>query len=194
MSLKEVQADFLRVLMENMLNSGNLGIREAVRGKAVCGYTANMPEMNCTVRSTIDALGGSSALQLNCAADHPAAVEPAAVEPADQNVTAVDASKRTWEVGAKGSYWFSHISGDLRIDGNGIRGSTIDLKDDLGFDKAEMGFFEAYGRYGRHRLTVGYQNAEYSGSTNILREIISKGQFPGRGELEAADPGAGIPV
>ena len=188
MSLKEVQADYQRVNKESRLNGGNLVIREAVHGKAVCGYTANMPIMNCTVRSTIDELGGSSALQLTCAADRSAAVEPAAVQPAavetaGQNVTAVDAPKRTWEFGAKISYWFSDVSGDLRIDGNGIRGTTIDLKDDLGFDGADMGFFEAYGRYGRHRLTVGYQNAEYSGSTNIPREIIAKGQTYPAGSL-----------
>lgn len=188
MSLKEVQADYQRVIKESRLSGGSLVMREAVRGKAVCGYTANMPALNCTVRSTIDALGGSSALQVTCAADHPAAVEPAAVEatavePAGQNVTAVDAPKRAWEVEAKVSYWFSDISGDLRIDGNGIRGSTTDLKDDLGFDRAEMGFFEAYGRYGRHRLTVGYQDAEYSGSTNIPREIIAKGQTYPAGSL-----------
>lgn len=183
MSLKEVQSDYRRVIKENMLNGANLVIREAVCGKAVCGYTANMPVMNCTVRSTIDALGGSSALQLTCAADHPAAVGATAVEPAGQNVTTVDAPKRAWEVGAKVSYWFSDVSGDLRIDGNGIRGSTIDLKDDLGFDRADMGIFEAYGRYGRHRLTVGYQNAEYSGSTNIPREIIAKGQTYPAGSL-----------
>lgn len=183
MSVKDVQADYQRVIKEGRLSGGNLVIREAVRGKAVCGYTANMPTLNCTIRSTIDSLGGSSALQLTCAADHPAAVEAAVVEPAGENATVIDAPKRAWEIGAKVSYWFSDVSGDLRIDGNGIRGSTIDLKDDLGFDRSEMGFFEAYGRYGRHRLTVGYQNAEYLGSTNIPREIIAKGQTYPAGSL-----------
>ncbi len=107
---------------------------------------------------------------------------PALVKPPEK-AGAVDSPKRAWEVGAKVSYWFSDVSGDLRIDGNGIRGSTIDLKDDLGFDRADMGFLEAYGRYGRHRLTVGYQNAEYSGSTNIPREIIAKGQTYPAGSL-----------
>ena len=110
---------------------------------------------------------------------------PAVVEPPGK-AGAVASPKRAWEIGAKVSYWFSDAGGDLRIDGNNIRGSTIDLKDDLGFDRAEMGFFEAYGRYGRHRLTVGYQNAEYSGSTNIPREIIAKGQTYPAGSLVEA--------
>lgn len=108
---------------------------------------------------------------------------PPTIDSAGESRTTADSPKRAWEVGAKVSYWFSDVTGDLRIDGNGIRGSTIDLKDDLGFDRSDMGYFEAYGRYGRHRLTVGYQNAEYSGSTNIPREIIAKGQTYPAGSL-----------
>jgi len=64
MSLKEVQADYQRVIKENMIHTGNLVIQEAVHGKAVCGYTANMPMMNYTVWGTTDALGGTTVLQL----------------------------------------------------------------------------------------------------------------------------------
>ena len=64
MSLKEVQADYQRVIKENMIDGGNLVFQEAVHGKAVCGYTANMPMMNYAVWGTTDALGGTTALQL----------------------------------------------------------------------------------------------------------------------------------
>jgi len=63
-SLKEVQADYQRVIKERKLDGGDLVIQEALHGKAVCGYTANMPMMNYTVRGTTDALGGTTVLQL----------------------------------------------------------------------------------------------------------------------------------
>jgi hypothetical protein len=63
-ALKEVQADYQRIIKENMINGGNLVIQEALHGKAVCGYTANMPMLNYTVWGTTDALGGTSILQL----------------------------------------------------------------------------------------------------------------------------------
>lgn len=64
MTLKEVQADYLNVIKENIINGGNLVIQEALHGKAVCGYTANMPMMIYTVWGTTDAIGGTSVLQL----------------------------------------------------------------------------------------------------------------------------------
>jgi hypothetical protein len=64
MSLKEVRADYQRVVGENMIGGGNLVLQEALHGKAVCGYTANMPMMNYTVWGTTDAMGGTSVLQL----------------------------------------------------------------------------------------------------------------------------------
>jgi hypothetical protein len=64
MSFKEVQADYQRVIQENLIDGGNLVIQEAFHGKAVCGYTANMLMMNYTVRGTTDAVGGTSVLQL----------------------------------------------------------------------------------------------------------------------------------
>jgi len=64
MSLKEVQADYQRVIKEAMIDGGNLVIQEALHGKAVCGYTANMPLMQYTVWGTTDAVGGTSILQL----------------------------------------------------------------------------------------------------------------------------------
>lgn len=114
--------------------------------------------------------------------------------------TAVDTPKRRgWETGAKAAYWFSNVDGDLRIDGNGIRGSAVRLEDDLDISKAESGTVEIFGRCGRHRLTAGCLESEYSGSTHIPRESVSKGQTcpagsRGRGQPETHNHGIGIPV
>lgn len=92
-----------------------------------------------------------------------------------------------WEIGARVSYWFSTVDGDLRVDGNGLQGTTINLKDDLGFSNAYMGYVEAFGQFGRHHLTASYVSADYSGSTNIPRTIIFKGQTYPAGSLVEAE-------
>lgn len=110
-----------------------------------------------------------------------------AIDSSGESRTMAGSPKQAWEVGAKVSYWFSDVSGDLRIDGNGIRGTTISLKDDLDISNAELGYVEIFGRVGRHRLTAGYLESEYSGSTHIPREIISKGQTYPAGSLVEAN-------
>jgi hypothetical protein len=67
MSLKKVQADYQRVIKENKIDGGDLVIREAVHGKAVCGYALNMPLLNYTVQGTTDYAGGTTDLQLTLA-------------------------------------------------------------------------------------------------------------------------------
>lgn len=64
MTLEEVQADYKRVIKENGINDGTLVIREAVHGRAVCGYAANMPVMNYTLWGTTDYAGGTTVLKL----------------------------------------------------------------------------------------------------------------------------------
>ncbi len=64
MTLKEVQADYQRVIKEKKIDGGSLVIQEAVHGKAVCGYTANMPMLNYGVWGTTDYAGGTTFLQL----------------------------------------------------------------------------------------------------------------------------------
>jgi hypothetical protein len=109
---------------------------------------------------------------------------PATVEtPANSGVVTESPTHKGWEIGARVAYWFSTVDGDLRVDGNGIRGSTINLRDDLGISRADMGCFEIFGQYGRHHVTVGYLEADYSGSNNIPREIIAKGQTYPAGSL-----------
>jgi hypothetical protein len=107
--------------------------------------------------------------------------------PAESTAGVESPKKPDWEVGARVSYWFSTIDGDLRVDGpNGLQGTTVNLKDDLGIDRAYLGAVEAYGRFGRHHVTVGYVETDYSGSTNIPRDILFKGQtYPAGTFVEA---------
>ena len=95
--------------------------------------------------------------------------------------------KKYWELGARVSYWFSNISGNVRVDSNVIQGTTIDLKNDLGIDRSYMGYFEIYGQFGRHHLTAGYVDTDYSGSTNIPRTLIFGGKTYPAGSLVQAE-------
>jgi len=104
-----------------------------------------------------------------------------------REVASDSSNKKGWESGARVSYWFSSIDGDLRVDGNGIQGTTIDLKNDLGVSNAYMGYVEAYGQFGRHHLMASYVHADYSGSTNIPRTLIFKGQTYPAGSLVEAE-------
>ncbi len=48
MSLADVQQDYQRVLRDNMMQGGNLILREVVRNGSVVAYTATMPMLNVT--------------------------------------------------------------------------------------------------------------------------------------------------
>lgn len=48
MSLADVQQDYQRVLRDNMIQGGNLVLREILRGGTVVGYSATMPALNIT--------------------------------------------------------------------------------------------------------------------------------------------------
>jgi len=48
MSLEDVQQDYQRILRENMIQGGNLVLREVLRGGTVVGFTATMPWLNIT--------------------------------------------------------------------------------------------------------------------------------------------------
>ena len=48
MSLEDVQQDYRRLLQTNMIQGGNLVLREILRGGTVVGYSATMPVLNIT--------------------------------------------------------------------------------------------------------------------------------------------------
>jgi len=49
MSLADVQQDYQRVLRDNMIQGGNLILREILRDGSVVAYTATMPFLNITI-------------------------------------------------------------------------------------------------------------------------------------------------
>lgn len=68
------------------------------------------------------------------------------------------------EFGARANYWIPTFKGDLRVDKNSVRGTEIDLKDDLGVKNENVSFVEAYFGVGKHEITFMYAQVNFSGT------------------------------
>jgi len=72
-----------------------------------------------------------------------------------------------FEVGVRGYYWFPGLSGELKVDGSGIPGTTFDLENDLGMDDKSYPVIEIFGGLGNHHLSFSYYGADYEGSKTL---------------------------
>ncbi len=82
-----------------------------------------------------------------------------------------------FEVGVRGYYWFPGLSGDLRVDGNGVTGTTLDLENDLGMDDKSYPVIEIFGGLGNHHFSFSYYNADYEGSKTLATDFYFNGQL-----------------
>ncbi len=81
------------------------------------------------------------------------------------------------ELGARAYYWFPELSsGDLRVDGKGLDGTTVKLKDDLGMSDESYPIIEAFAGLGSHHLSFSCYRAEYDGREILNKEIIFNGK------------------
>jgi len=76
-----------------------------------------------------------------------------------------------FEVGVRGYYWFPGLSGDLRVDGSGVTGTTLDLENDLGMDDESYPVIEIFGGLGNHHLSFSYYSADYEGTKTLASPI-----------------------
>ena len=77
--------------------------------------------------------------------------------------------------GARADYWIPSFSGNLRIDDNGVTGTDIDLKNDLGVSSDNIPGVEAYFGIGDHEISLAYSRINLSGAQNIQTEIKFNG-------------------
>ncbi|MEW6490330.1 MAG: hypothetical protein AB1578_20775 [Thermodesulfobacteriota bacterium] len=92
-----------------------------------------------------------------------------------------------FEVGAKAAYWLPKFSGEFRLDGSGLRGTTVDASDHLGIDDENFFFGEAWLWVGRHHLTLAGMRVDYSGSKVLSEEIVFGGRtFSASGRAESS--------
>jgi len=81
-----------------------------------------------------------------------------------------------FEIGARGLYWLPSFSADIKVDGAGLVGNTLNLKDTLGVKDESFPSFEVFVGHGRHHLNVAYTPMAYSGSTSLTRDITFHGR------------------
>ncbi len=77
--------------------------------------------------------------------------------------------------GVRAEYWIPSFSGDLRVDGNGVAGSDIDLKNDLGVSSDNITGVEGYFGIGNHEISLAYSKINLSGAQNIGKDINFNG-------------------
>jgi outer membrane protein len=83
---------------------------------------------------------------------------------------------QAFEAGVRGDYWFPELSGDLRVDANGVTGTSLDLETDLGFDDESYPVVQAFVGMGNHHLRGAYYNADYSGTETLTENITFNGE------------------
>ena len=77
--------------------------------------------------------------------------------------------------GVSADYWIPTFKGDLRVDGNGVPGTPINLKDDLGISNDNIPGVEAYFGIGNHEITLSYSLVNLSGAKNIDKPLVFNG-------------------
>jgi outer membrane protein len=79
--------------------------------------------------------------------------------------------------GARADYWIPTFKGDLRVDGNGLVGDEVNLKDDLGVSNDNIPGAEAYFEIGDHEISLAYSLINLSGAKNINKPIRFNGEI-----------------
>lgn len=77
--------------------------------------------------------------------------------------------------GARANYWFPTFKGDLRVDGNGVPGTEINLKNDLGISVDNTFSAEAYFGIGKHEISLMYSRINLFGAKYLERNIVFNG-------------------
>jgi len=86
------------------------------------------------------------------------------------------ASVQALEFGARGYWWWPEISGDFRVDKNGVVGTNIDAESDLGIGDESYPSVEAFAGVGGHHISLMYTKADYSGEETLGRTIHFMGR------------------
>ena len=76
------------------------------------------------------------------------------------------------DFGVRGYYWFTDISGNLRVDGDILPGTKMDLESDLGIGDESYPIVEAFLGVGNHHISFAYYRAEYEGDNFLTRTIV----------------------
>ena len=87
-----------------------------------------------------------------------------------------------FEAGVRGYYWFPDLSAKIQTFTPPPVGTKFDAKDDLGVKDGNFPSGEAFVRFGRIHLRVGYTPISYDGNKTLTRQIVFNGQSYDIGE------------
>lgn len=85
-------------------------------------------------------------------------------------------SSLAFEIGARGYYWFPSLDGTVKADEASTIGTTIDFENDLAIEDEDYPSGEVFLGLGRHHLSLGYTDVDYSGRNTITRDIVFSGE------------------
>jgi len=80
-------------------------------------------------------------------------------------------------LGVRGYYWTPAVSGDIRVDGNGLRGDRLDLSGTLGLESDPVTTGEAYIGAANQNLSLAYARARCSGRRTLDEGMRFDGEF-----------------
>jgi outer membrane protein len=78
--------------------------------------------------------------------------------------------------GVQANYWIPTFNGDLRVDKNGITGTEIDIKNDLGVGNENIPGAEAFFSMGNHEIRLSYSRIDLSGAKTLGKDIVFDGK------------------
>lgn len=76
----------------------------------------------------------------------------------------------------KGGYLKLRPKGDFAVSGGGVKGTSVDMQDDLGFDDSENYFVEAAMKFGSFRVFAAYMPVKFSGDGVLTKNIEFNGE------------------
>ncbi|NOX97334.1 MAG: hypothetical protein GXO98_04605, partial [Nitrospirae bacterium] len=79
--------------------------------------------------------------------------------------------------GTEIKYWFSGLDGEVKVTSGSIKGTTIDLVDDLNMDKDKgIPEIELWYKFGeKNKVSLSYFRVKYEGDQTLTRTITFKG-------------------
>jgi outer membrane protein len=80
-----------------------------------------------------------------------------------------------FSAGVRGAYWFPELSGNAQTTTNGVQDTRFDVKDTLGMKDENIPYGEAFLRYGRTTLRVGYARLSFDGSKTLTDNVVFNG-------------------
>lgn len=81
-----------------------------------------------------------------------------------------------FELGVRGYLWTPELSGDIRVDDDGLSGTKLDFVNTLGLDDDSSAVIEVFLGAGRHHVMLGYHQADYKGNKVLEQNVVFNGE------------------